>query len=816
MMEEMSKVVPINISSELRTSFIDYAMSVIISRALPDVRDGLKPVHRRIIFGMLESGMTPDKPYKKSARVVGDVMAKYHPHGDSALYDALVRLAQDFSTRYLLVDGHGNFGSVDGDAPAAMRYTESRLAPIAMELVRDINKDTVDFNPNYDDSEKEPTVLPARFPNLLVNGSSGIAVGMATNIPPHNLCEVIDGVVMMIDQPDVSIDDLMTVIKGPDFPTSGLILGRQGIRQAYETGHGSIVMRAVHTIEETANGKVRIIVTELPYQVNKARLIERIAELARDKKIDGITDLRDESDRTGMRIVIELRRDVRPQVIMNNLYKHTPMQSTFGMNSLALVAGQPKVLNLRQFIYHYLEHQKEVIRRRTQYDLRRAQARAHILEGLRIALDHLDEVIALIRGSATPDEAKRGLMEHFALSEDQSQAILDMRLQRLTGLERDKIEEEYRELQRMIAEYQAILADEQLMMGVIRKEILEVREKYGDSRRTRIVSEEGAFDEADLIQEQDVVITITHAGYIKRLPTNTYRTQRRGGRGVMAAGTREEDFVEHLFITSSHNILLVFTNRAKVYRLMAYEVPDLTRTAKGIPIINLLNIEPGEQISAVIPVKQEDLAREDHYLFTATKRGIVKKTSLNAFANIRKAGLIALSLHDDDELIGVRITDGNQEIMMGTRNGMSIRFPESDVRPMGRGAAGVKGISLDKDDIVIGMDVLIDDVTVLAVTSKGYGKRTKIDEYRTQSRGGKGIKTLNVTAKTGPIAGLKMVHDSEDLMIITNTGVAIRISIDTISTFGRNTQGVKLINVNDSEVSTVAKIAPTDEDPVAE
>lgn len=815
-MEEMSKVVPINISSELRTSFIDYAMSVIISRALPDVRDGLKPVHRRIIFGMLESGMTPDKPYKKSARVVGDVMAKYHPHGDSALYDALVRLAQDFSTRYLLVDGHGNFGSVDGDAPAAMRYTESRLAPIAMELVRDINKDTVDFNPNYDDSEKEPAVLPARFPNLLVNGSSGIAVGMATNIPPHNLCEVIDGVVMMIDQPDVSIDDLMTVIKGPDFPTSGLILGRQGIRQAYETGHGSIVMRAVHTIEETANGKVRIIVTELPYQVNKARLIERIAELARDKKIDGITDLRDESDRTGMRIVIELRRDVRPQVIMNNLYKHTPMQSTFGMNSLALVAGQPKVLNLRQFIYHYLEHQKEVIRRRTQYDLRRAQARAHILEGLRIALDHLDEVIALIRGSATPDEAKRGLMEHFALSEDQSQAILDMRLQRLTGLERDKIEEEYRELQRMIAEYQAILADEQLMMGVIRKEILEVREKYGDSRRTRIVSEEGAFDEADLIQEQDVVITITHAGYIKRLPTNTYRTQRRGGRGVMAAGTREEDFVEHLFITSSHNILLVFTNRAKVYRLMAYEVPDLTRTAKGIPIINLLNIEPGEQISAVIPVKQEDLAREDHYLFTATKRGIVKKTSLNAFANIRKAGLIALSLHDDDELIGVRITDGNQEIMMGTRNGMSIRFPESDVRPMGRGAAGVKGISLDKDDIVIGMDVLIDDVTVLAVTSKGYGKRTKIDEYRTQSRGGKGIKTLNVTAKTGPIAGLKMVHDSEDLMIITNTGVAIRISIDTISTFGRNTQGVKLINVNDSEVSTVAKIAPTDEDPVAE
>ncbi len=812
-MAEQGKVLPIDISSELRTSFIDYAMSVIISRALPDVRDGLKPVHRRIIYAMMELGMTPDKPYKKSARVVGDVLAKYHPHGDTAVYDALVRLAQDFSTRYLLVDGHGNFGSVDGDSAAAMRYTESRMSHLALELVRDINKETVDFVPNYDDSEKEPSVLPSRFPNLLVNGSSGIAVGMATNMPPHNLTEIIDGVVMLIDNPDATIAQLMTVIKGPDFPTAGVILGKDGIRSAYETGHGSLTMRAVHTIEEEKNGKMRIIITELPYQVNKAKLIEKIAELAREKKIDGITDLRDESDRRGMRILIELRRDVRPQVVLNNLYKHTPMQSTFGVNALALVHGQPRVLNLKELLYYYLEHQKEVIVRRTKFDLRKAEARAHILEGLRIALDNLDEVISLIRSSATAEIARTGLMTRFALSEEQAQAILDMRLQRLTGLEREKIENEYKELQRLIAEYRAILANESLVYGVIRKEILEIRDKYGDERRTRIVAAEGEFDEGDFIQEQDVVITISHSGYIKRAPSNTYRSQRRGGRGITAMGTKDEDFVEHLFITSSHNNLLIFTNKAKVYRLMAYEVPELGRTAKGVPIINLLNIEQGEKISAVIPVTSEDMQREDYYLFTATKHGVVKKTALSAFANIRKAGLIALSLREDDELIGVRLTDGNQEIIMGTKLGMSIRFPESDVRAMGRTAAGVKGISLESDDSVIDMDVIQPDTTVLVVTTKGYGKRTTIDDYRTQSRGGKGIKTMNVTRKNGPVVGLKVVRDGEDLMIITNTGVAIRLHIDDISTYGRNTQGVKLINVaDDDEVSTVARLVSTDDE----
>lgn len=816
MVAEDSKVLPIDISAELRTSFIDYAMSVIVSRALPDVRDGLKPVQRRIIYAMLELGMTPDKPYKKSARIVGDVLAKYHPHGDTAVYDALVRLAQDFTIRYLLVDGHGNFGSVDGDSAAAMRYTESRMAPLAMELVRDINKETVEFIPNYDGSEMQPSVLTSRFPNLLVNGSTGIAVGMATNIPPHNLREVIDGVTMMIDHPNVSVEELMSVIKGPDFPTAGVILGREGIRKAYETGHGSVIMRAVTTIEEIGNGKMRIVVTELPYQVNKARLIEKIAELARDKKLDGITDLRDESDRTGMRIVIELRRDVRPQIVLNNLFKFTAMQSTFGVNSLALVDGQPKVLNLRALLYHYLEHQKEVIIRRTKFDLRKAEARAHILEGLRIALDHLDQVIALIRASANPEEARTGLITTFGLSEEQAQAILDMRLQRLTGLERDRIDNEYRELQRMIAEYRAILADEHLVLEVVRKEITEIRDKYGDDRRTRIIAAEGEVNEADLIQEQEVVITITHTGYIKRLPSSTYRSQRRGGRGVTAMGTKEEDFVEHLFITSSHNNLLIFTNKAKVYKLMAYELPEASRTAKGTPIINLINIEQGEKISAVIPVSTTDLEGEDYFLFTGTRHGIVKKSPLSNFANIRKGGLIALGLREDDELISVRLTDGNQDIIIGTKYGMSIRFPESDVRPMGRNAAGVKGISLDARDEVIDMDVVQPDTTVLVVTSKGYGKRTSIDDYRVQTRGGKGIKTLNVTNKNGPVVGLKMVYDNEDLMIITNTGVAIRIHMDGISTLGRNTQGVKLINVGEAEVSTVAKIAASDDEPVSE
>lgn len=813
-MAENGRVVPINITSELRHSFIDYAMSVIVSRALPDVRDGLKPVHRRIIFAMLELGMTPEKPYKKSARIVGDVLAKYHPHGDTAVYDALVRLAQDFSTRYLLVDGHGNFGSVDGDSAAAMRYTESRMTHLAIEMVRDINKETVDFQPNYDGSEKEPTVLPSRFPNLLVNGSSGIAVGMATNMPPHNLTEVIDGVIMLIDQPDATIDDLMTVIKGPDFPTYGVILGRDGIRKAYQTGRGSITMRAVDTIEEAANGKMRIIITELPYQVNKARLIEKIADLAREKKIDGITDLRDESDRKGMRIVIELRRDVRPQVVLNNLYKHTQLQTTFGVNALALVNGQPKVLSLKELLYHYLEHQKEVIVRRTRFDLRKAEARAHILEGLRIALDHLDEVIALIRASATAEIARTGLMATFSLSEEQAQAILDMRLQRLTGLEREKIENEYRELQRLIAEFRAILADEARVLEVVRKEITELRDKYGDERRTRIIAAVGDdWNEGDLIQEQEVVVTITHAGYIKRAPSSTYRSQRRGGRGITAMGTKDEDFVEHLFITSSHNNLLIFTNRAKVYRLMAYEVPELGRTAKGVPIINLLNIEQGEKISAVIPVSQEDLSSDDYYLFTATRNGIIKKTSLSAFSNIRKVGLIALGIREDDELIGVRLTDGAQEIIMGTKLGMSIRFPESDVRPMGRTAAGVKGVTLEKEDEIVGMDVVQPDTTVLVVSSKGYGKRTSIADYRSQTRGGKGVKTLNVTKKNGYIVALRVVRDHEDLMIITNTGVAIRLPTDEISIKSRNTQGIRLINLDDdSEVSSVARVATSEVD----
>jgi DNA gyrase subunit A len=811
---EIDHIVQVDISSELRTSFIDYAMSVIVSRAIPDVRDGLKPVHRRIIFAMLELGMTPDKSYKKSARIVGDVIAKYHPHGDVAVYDALVRMAQNFSIRYLLVDGHGNFGSVDGDAAAAMRYTESKMAPLAIEMVRDINKETVDFQPNYDGNEKEPIVLPSRFPNLLVNGSSGIAVGMATNMPPHNLTEAIDGVIMLIDNPDATVDDLMDIIKGPDFPTAGVILGKQGIYNAYHTGRGSIIMRAVHNIEESTNGKMKIVFTEIPYQVNKARLIEKIAELAREKKIDGITDLRDESDRTGMRIVIELRRDVRPQVLLNNLYKHTSLQTTFGVNALALVNGKPKVLTLKDILFHYLEHQKEVVVRRTTYDLRKAEARAHILEGLRIALDHLDQVIALIRGSANVEEARSGLISTFSLSEEQAQAILEMRLQRLTGLERERIENELNELIKSIHEYRAILADEKLVLEVVRKEILEVKNKYGDGRLTRIIAAEGDVDEGDLIQEQEIVITITHAGYIKRLPSSTYKSQRRGGRGVTAIGTREKDFVEHMFITSSHNTIFFFTNKGKVYKLMGYEISEFGRTAKGIPIINLLNIEQGETVSAVIPVSREEMESDKYFLFSGTKNGIVKKTALSQFMNIRKSGMIALTLREDDELIIVKLTDGEQDIIMGTRKGMSIRFPESGVRPMGRSAAGVKGINLDVDDRVIDMDVAQSDHDVLVVTSNGYGKRTSIEDYRSQTRGGKGIKTLNVQKKKGFVVGLKVVDKHEELMIITTNGVAIRLHIDDISHLGRNTQGVKLINVGESEVSTVARIAASDVDEI--
>jgi len=797
-----------DIYTEMRDSFMDYAMSIIVSRALPDVRDGLKPVHRRILFAMSELGITADKPFKKSARIVGEVIGKYHPHGDSAVYESMVRMAQDFSLRYMLVEGHGNFGSVDGDSAAAMRYTEARLSKIAMEMLRDINKETIDFQPNYDGEEHEPAVLPARFPNLLVNGVTGIAVGMATNIPPHNLSEVVEGVQALIRNPDITPIELMEFVKGPDFPTAAYVMGREGIRQAYTTGRGSVTMRARAEIEDNG-GKARIIVHELPFQVIKARLVEKIAELVREKKIDGITDLRDESDRNGMRIVIELRRDVNPNVVLNNLYKQTSMQSNFGINMLALVNGEPKILNLKDVLYHYLQHQIEVIRRRTEFDLKKAEARAHILEGLRIALDNLDEVIALIRGSRTTEDAREGLISRFGLSAEQAQAILDMRLQRLTGLEREKIEAEYEELLRKIAEFKAILADENLVLQIISDELEEIKERFGDERRTEItMSDEEIMDE-DLIPREDVVITITHTGYVKRLPVSTYRSQKRGGRGVMGMGTKDDDFVERLFVSNTHHYLLIFTDKGKVYRLKAYEIPDLSRTARGTPIINLIQIEQGEKINAVIPVESFD---PDKYLFFATRMGIVKKTPLDDYANIRKVGLIAIHLREDDDLIGVKLTSGDEEIIMGTSQGMSIRFSEDDVRSMGRSATGVKGIHLDDDDAVIDMDVVMPGKEVLIVTSRGYGKRTPIGEYRIQSRGGKGIKTLNVTERNGSVVALKVVDNDEDLMIMTSSGTLIRTSMAGISTMGRNTQGVKLIQIReDDSVATVTRVARSEE-----
>lgn len=802
-----------DIGTEMRDSFMDYAMSIIVSRALPDVRDGLKPVHRRILYAMSELGMSPDKPHKKSARIVGEVIGKYHPHGDSAVYESMVRMAQDFSMRYMLVDGHGNFGSIDGDFAAAMRYTEARLSKIAMELLRDINKETIDFTPNYDGEESEPVVLPARYPNLLVNGVTGIAVGMATNIPPHNLNEVIDGVQALIANPDITPVELMEYIKGPDFPTAAFVMGRQGIRQAYLTGRGSVTMRARATIEEN-NGKARIIVHELPYQVIKARLVEKIAELVREKKIEGITDLRDESDRNGMRVVIELRRDVNPSIILNNLYKHTQLQSNFGINMLALVNGEPKTLNIRDMLYHYLQHQIEVIRRRTEFELKKAEARAHILEGLRIALDHLDEVIALIRGSQTADQAREGLIERFSLSHEQAQAILDMRLQRLTGLERDKIEAEYAELMRKIAEYKAILADQQLVLNIISTELAELKDRFGDERRTELMASDEEILDEDLIPREDVIISITHTGYIKRLPVGTYRSQKRGGKGVVGMGTKNDDFVEHLFVSNTHHYLLFFTNKGKVYKLKAYEIPDLNRTARGTPIINLIQIEQGETINAVIPVQEFD---SEHFLFFATRQGVVKKTPLDDYVNIRKVGLIAISLREDDDLIGVKLTDGNQEIIMGTAQGMSIRYSEQDVRSMGRSATGVKGIQIDDDDTVIDMDVIVPDKDILIVTSKGYGKRTPVADYRIQNRGGKGIKTLNVTDKNGPIVSLKVVENDEDLMIMTASGTMIRTSMEGISTMGRNTQGVKLINTReDDTVATVTRVARSEDNEVPE
>ncbi|MCA1061132.1 DNA gyrase subunit A [Rossellomorea aquimaris] len=806
-----SNVKEINISNEMRSSFLDYAMSVIVSRALPDARDGLKPVHRRILYAMNDLGMTSDKAYKKSARIVGEVIGKYHPHGDSAVYDTMVRMAQDFNYRYMLVDGHGNFGSVDGDAAAAMRYTEARMSKISMELIRDINKDTIDYKDNYDGTEREPEVLPARFPNLLVNGSSGIAVGMATNIPPHNLGEVIDGILALSKDPDITIQELMEFIYGPDFPTAGLIVGRSGIRRAYETGKGSITMRARVEIETKSNGKETIIVHQIPYQVNKARLIEKIADLVRDKKIDGITDLRDESDRNGMRIVIEVRKDANANVLLNNLYKQTALQTSFGINLLALVDGQPKVLNLKECLYHYLQHQRVVIRRRTEFELRKAEARAHILEGLRIALDHIDEIIALIRGSQTTELAKQGLMENFSLSDKQAQAILDMRLQRLTGLEREKIEDEYQELVKLISELKAILADDEKVLEIIREELIEIKERFNDERRSEIVAGgiENIEDE-DLIPRENIVVSLTHNGYIKRLPVSTYRSQKRGGRGIQGMGTNDEDFVEHLLTTSTHDTILFFTNKGKAYRAKGYEIPEFSRTAKGLPIINMLGVEKDEWINAMIRVEE---FVDDWYLFFTTKQGISKRTPVSDFANIRTNGLIAINLRENDELISVKLTDGEKDIIIGTKDGMLIRFPETDVRSMGRTATGVKGINLSDDDIVVGMEILEDKSDVLVVTVNGYGKRTPASEYRIQTRGGKGLKTCNVTERNGELVSVKAVTGEEDLMIITAHGVLIRMDVNDISTTGRNTQGVKLIRLQESEfVSTVAKVEKEDDE----
>lgn len=806
------RITEINLNKEMRTSFLDYAMSVIVARALPDVRDGLKPVHRRILYAMNDLGMTSDKAYKKSARIVGEVIGKYHPHGDTAVYFTMVRMAQDFSYRNMLVDGHGNFGSVDGDMAAAMRYTEARMSKISMELLRDINKDTIDYADNYDGSEREPVILPARFPNLLVNGSSGIAVGMATNIPTHHLGEVIDGVLALSHDPDITIRDLMEYIPGPDFPTAGMIMGRSGIRRAYESGRGSITVRGRVDIEEKKNGKETIVITEIPYQVNKARLVERIAELAREKKLDGITSLNDESDRSGMRIVIEVRRDISASVIVNNLFKMTALQTTFGINMLALVDNHPKVLNLKEILYHYLEHQKVVIRRRTEFELRKAEARAHILEGLRIALDNIDAIIKLIRGSKTSDVAKEGLMTQFNLSDKQAQAILDMRLQRLTGLEREKIEEEYQNLVALINDLKAILADDERILEIIREELEEIKVKYADKRRTEILAGDlVSLEDEDLIPEEEVAITLTKRGYIKRLPLSTYRSQRRGGRGIQGMSTHEDDFVEHLVATSTHDTLLFFTNTGKVYRSKGYEVPEYGRTAKGIPIINLLGIESQEQVNAVINLSE---FTDDSYLFFTTKHGVVKRTTLSQFAKIRQSGLRAVELRENDELISVQMTDGSKNMIIATKHGQSIYFPEENIRVMGRTAAGVRGIRLREDDEVIGMEVLEDDEKVLVVTEKGYGKQTPASQYPLRNRGGMGVKTVTITEKNGNLVAMKTVTGEEDLMLMTVSGVLIRFEIDTVSQTGRSAMGVKLIRLDEDEkVATVAKV-PKEEDEV--
>ncbi|MDT2850117.1 DNA gyrase subunit A [Vagococcus carniphilus] len=813
MSEEIKEnIKDINLTDEMEDSFIDYAMSVIVSRALPDVRDGLKPVHRRILYGMNEMGVTPDKAHKKSARIVGDVMGKYHPHGDSAIYESMVRMAQPFSYRNMLVDGHGNFGSVDGDGAAAMRYTEARMSKIAIEMLRDINKNTVNFQNNYDETEREPEVLPARFPNLLVNGTTGIAVGMATNIPPHNLTEVIDALKVLMANGEATTADLMEALPGPDFPTGGLVMGKSGIRRAYETGKGKIIVRAKVNIEEMKNGKERIIVTEIPYMVNKAKLVERIADLHREKRVEGITDLRDESSREGMRIVIEVRRDVSASVILNNLYKLTSLQTSFGFNMLAIVNGVPKVLSLKSILEHYLAHQEEVIVRRTEFDKNKAEARAHILEGLRIALDHIDEIIRIIRSSESDEVAKNALIENFELSDRQAQAILDMRLRRLTGLERDKIENEYQDLLVLIADLKDILANHDRVLEIISTELDEIQRKYGDERRTELlVGEVLSLEDEDLIEEEDIVITLTHNGYIKRLPSTEFRTQNRGGRGVQGMGVHDDDFVENLVSCSTHDSLLFFTDTGKVYRAKGYEIPEYGRTAKGIPVINLLGIDSSESIEAIISV--EGKAEEDHYLFFTTKLGTVKKTSVTEFANIRTNGLKAIGLKDGDQLINVALTSGHETIIIGTNKGYSVTFNEEKVRSMGRSAAGVRGIRLREDDYVVGMDILHPESEVLVITEKGYGKRTSAAEYPVKGRGGKGIKTVNITNKNGNLTGLTTVTGEEDIMLITNKGVIIRFSIDSVSQTGRSTQGVRLIRLEeDALVSTMAKVAKEEEE----
>ncbi len=801
------KIIERDIEKEMRTAYIDYAMSVIVSRALPDVRDGLKPVHRRILYAMHEDGITADKPYRKCANTVGSVLGRYHPHGDSSVYDAMVRMAQDFSMRYMLIDGHGNFGSVDGDGAAAMRYTEARMSKISQYMLTDIEKNTVDFMPNYDDRLQEPTVLPARIPALLVNGSSGIAVGMATNIPPHNLTEVIDGIIKIIDEDEVTDEDLMSVIKGPDFPTEGIILGIEGIKQAYKTGRGKITLRAETDIEEMSGNRQRIIVSSLPYQVNKANLIKAISDLSKEKKVEGISECRDESDRKDkVRVVIELKRDANAQVVLNQLFKHTQMQTTFGIIMLALVNGEPKILTLRQCLDCYIDHRKDVILRRTQFDLDKALARAHILEGLKIALDYIDEVIQIIRSSY--DDAKERLMERFGLSDIQAQAILDMRLKTLSGLQREKIEEEYKQLMELIEHLRAILNSERLVFDIIKEELLEIKDKFGDDRKTKIVAAEGEIDLEDLIKEEQCVVALTHFGYIKRMPIDTYRSQRRGGKGITGIATREEDFVKQIFTASTHDTILFFTNKGKLYKLRGYEIPEAGRTAKGTAIVNLLSLDPGEKVSAVIPIQN---FAEGKYLLMATKNGLIKKTALKEYDTARKTGLQGITLKDEDELIGVRLTDGEDNVVLVTRNGLCITFDEKDVRPIGRVSQGVIGIRLDDDDEVIGMESVIagGKATLLAITENGFGKRTELDEYRVQKRGGRGVITYKITPKTGKLVGVRIATEDDDVMLITDTGTIIRLKVKEVSILGRSTQGVTLMRTNDGgKVVSIETLTP--------